>query len=242
MIIDSYSFSDKGGREENQDSIIAEVHDKNGIFVVADGLGGHRGGRAAAECVSSVICETWKSKIPEEAECNEEWMNKAFEAANDGVMQLQLTEACQMRSTAAVLLISGNTAVWANAGDSRVYKIHHGKLESVTEDHSVAYRKFKAGEISKEQIASDEDQSHLLKDLGNEDRWRPAVYSGSAEPGDCFLLCSDGLWEYVYDTEILVDSLKSFSARGWARLLLLRAIERVRPGNDNLSLITVMIK
>lgn len=55
------------------------------------------------------------------------------------------------------------------------------------------------------------------------------------------MLCSDGFWEYVSDEEILVDYLKAASAKEWAGLMLLRAIDRVEPGNDNLSLITVML-
>ena len=61
-------------------------------------------------------------------------------------------------------------------------------------------------------------------------------------PGDSFLLCSDGFWEYIYDTEILVDWLKAGNAQEWGRLLLLRVMDRLRPGSDNLTVMTVLVE
>ena len=61
-------------------------------------------------------------------------------------------------------------------------------------------------------------------------------------PSESLILCSDGMWEYLRDEEILVDCLKAKNAKEWAELLLLRAVARIRPGNDNLSLITVMLQ
>ena len=147
-----------------------------------------------------------------------------------------------MKSTAVTLLIRGNEARWANVGDSRLYHFHKGALSFVTEDHSVAYKKFKAGEITRAQIATDEDQSSLLRSLGNKERHQPASGGADLAPGDGFLLCSDGLWEHLSDGEILIDYLKSDSAEQWAEQLLLRVIARQKPGTDNLSLITVMVQ
>lgn len=139
--------------------------------------------------------------------------------------------------------MSGDKAYWANTGDSRVYYFHDDTLSFVTNDHSVAFKKYKAGEITRAQIATDEDQSSLLRALGDKKRWEPNV--GTIEgicSGDAFVLCSDGFWEYVFDEEILIDCLKSSSARGWGKLMLLRAIDRVKPGHDNLSVITVKVQ
>ena len=61
------------------------------------------------------------------------------------------------------------------------------------------------------------------------------------QEGDAFFLCSDGMWEYILDEEILVDYLKADSARTWAELLLLRVMERIPPKNDNLSLIAIVV-
>jgi len=241
MVLDSYSFSDKGGREDNQDSVALREAEQSGIYVVADGLGGHRGGRAAADCVTSTIIQAWEEGKPEGADDGRDWIYKQLEKANADIIKMQQEENGNMKSTAVVLSIVGDSAIWANTGDSRLYHIRRGKLESITEDHSVAFRKYKAGEISRAQLCTDEDQSRLMKALGKEAKWEPDIYACPIEAGDAFLLCTDGLWEYVSDTEILVDSLKSVKAQDWARFILLRAIARIKPGTDNISLISVMV-
>lgn len=241
MVLDSYSFSDKGGREDNQDSVALRESGQSGIYIVADGLGGHRGGRAAADCVTSTIIQAWEEGIPEDADDSRDWIYKQFERVNADIIKMQQEENGSMKSTAVVLAIAGDRAIWANTGDSRLYHIHKDKLESVTEDHSVAFKKYKAGEISRAQLCTDEDQSRLVKALGKEAKWEPDIYVCPIEPGDAFLLCTDGLWEYVSDIEILVDSLKSVKAQDWAKFVLLRAIARIKPGTDNISLITVMV-
>ena len=73
------------------------------------------------------------------------------------------------------------------------------EIAEYTDDHSVAYKKYKAGEITREEIGFDDDQSSLLRTLGSEDRYEPSVRELNLVPrkGDAFLLCSDGFWEYV---------------------------------------------
>ncbi|MBR1659535.1 MAG: hypothetical protein IJ705_04390, partial [Oscillospiraceae bacterium] len=121
---------------------------------------------------------------------------------------------------------------------------HGGEQVFVTEDHSVSYKKFRAGEISRADIRTDPDQSALLRALGNAERCAPDAGSFEAPvgAGDGFLLCSDGVWEYLPEGEMLIDLLKSASAREWGENLLLRVLSRVGPGNDNLSLITVLVR
>ena len=101
----------------------------------------------------------------------------------------------------------------------------------------------KTGEITKEQIPQDEDQSVLLRALGGY-RWEPVTGTvGDLAPGDAFLLCSDGFWELVGENEMLADRLSAGSADEWAEKMLRRAAEVMsrRTGCDNLSVITVML-
>lgn len=235
MILDSFIFSTAGGRDENQDAAGKLEGEGCGLYVVADGLGGHANGRLAAESVVSTLLNGEKPQSLEEL-CG------GIAAANSAILELQSRENCTAKSTVAALLIRGESAFWAHTGDSRIYGIHDGRLTLTTNDHSVSYKKYQSGEITKRQIAADEDQSRLLKALGGTKRWEPET--GTVEgvaPGDAFLLCSDGFWEYVNDEEMLVDYLKASSARQWARLMLLRAIGRVKPGHDNLTLMTVLV-
>lgn len=239
MIIDSYHYTSIGGRDINQDAVGIEEDASGGIYIVADGLGGHQHGELSAKCAVSVLKTAWRS----ETEKGEGFLANAIAAANSQILKIQEENFCVTKSTIAALAISKDTAFLAHSGDSRIYCIRENEIASITEDHSVAYKKFKSGEITRQQIAQDEDQSSLLRVLGKESRWEPECSAvNGLKAGDAFLLCSDGLWELLLDEEILIDYLKAETASEWANLLLLRAIDRIEPGHDNLSVVTVILK
>lgn len=240
MVLDSFVFSDRGGRANNEDAAGRRLFSEGGLFVVADGLGGHMCGETASEAALHVLLE----QVPAE-EDGADWLKGKIAAADREILRLQTEQKNDMKTTVVVLLIRNGMAYWGHVGDSRLYYLHEGQLAAYTDDHSVAYKKYKAGEITRAQIPQDEDQNHLLRCLGGreEARRQPdmGMSPGRLSPGDGFLLCSDGVWEYLLDEEILVDHLKAATAREWGELLLLRVMERVRPGNDNLTLITVRL-
>ena len=146
-----------------------------------------------------------------------------------------------MRTTAAALKLADGAAVWAHIGDSRLYRFSKGELAGVTADHSVTYRKFLGGEISYMDVYHDDDRSRLLRVLGREP-CKPEAGHGELEPGDAFLLCSDGFWEYVYTEEIQADLCRARTPEEWAESMLLRHIRRTPPDHDNFSLITVFVE
>ena len=98
------------------------------------------------------------------------------------------------------------------------------------------------GDISRTQINFDKDQNKLLKSLGGTQHWEPEVNSCTLKSGDGFFLCTDGMWELVYDDELLVDWLKAADAKEWAERSMQRAIARIGSNNDNLTLISVMFE
>ena len=239
MSLNSRAFSHIGGRAENQDAVRAEVNGDSGLFVVADGLGGHRNGKAAAEATIQAMFSDWEAAGPMDADR----LRGLVERANSDILQVQKEQFCSCKSTVVALAVEGQRAFWAHTGDSRLYGFRDGKLWPLTEDHSVAYLKYKTGEITREQIPTDEDQNALLRALGGY-TWEPVV--GSADdlrPGDAFLLCSDGFWELVSEAEMLEDRAESPTADAWAEKMLRRAAQVMeqRSGCDNLSVITVML-
>ena len=123
-------------------------------------------------------------------------------------------------------------------GDSRLYHFSGGELTHFTRDHSVTYMKYLGGEISYMDVYHDDDRSSLLRVLGKAD-CHPETGSSVLQPGDAFLLCSDGFWEFVYNEEIQADLLKAETPKQWVQLMLLRHIRRTPPGNDNFSVIAV---
>lgn len=239
MVFDAYKFTSRGGRSYNEDSVGSRMEEDQGLFVVADGLGGHSHGEAASACVCDTLLEDFPCQDGDPAQ----WLEAKLAEANRRVLALRQEKNAVLKSTAVALYITGSRAIWAHAGDSRLYYIHQGQIKACTEDHSVAYKKYKAGEITKQEIAFDEDQPRLLRAIGGEDHSEPViqVYDQFLEPGDGFLLCSDGAWEFLNDEEIAIDLLKSKSAKEWAEYLLLRMMERIKGENDNLTILALML-
>ena len=241
MKLDTYQYTNQGGRSYNEDFAEYKIKDGHGFFVLADGLGGHGKGDKASLCVVESMLECY---LPNEKH-DALWFNQQIELANERLTVLQERSNHKMKSTVVALSIDDRNAMWAHVGDSRLYYLSNGKIQKITQDHSVAYKKYLMGEITKEQISSDEDQSSLLRCLGGS-KYTPDIAGLEdgifLKNGDGFLLCSDGLWEYLYDEEILIDYQKAEFAIEWAEWMLLRVMTRVSDNHDNLTLITVLVK
>ena len=236
MQLSAYAYTNRGGRDHNEDSLRASA--EQGIFVLADGLGGHRCGEVASQAaVDAIFTGMAQAEALEEA-----GLLDLFRSANKELLRRQAQPGQEeMRTTAVALKLAGSTAVWAHIGDSRLYRFSGGELAGVTADHSVTYRKFLGGEISYMDVYHDDDRSRLLRVLGREP-CKPEAGHGELEPGDAFLLCSDGFWEYVYTEEIQADLCRAQTPEEWAESMLLRHIRRTPPDHDNFSLITVFVE
>ena len=241
MTLDSYLYTSPGGRDHNEDAVGRREIPGGEVFLLADGLGGHRGGEAASTCVVDSLTQ---APAPQEGEELSQWLEAGIAQAHQAVTGLQESSRGSMKSTVVALALTDREGCWAHVGDSRLYWFRGDRLQAYTHDHSVAYAKYKCGEITRAQIGQDEDQSSLLRALGNPSRNQPDL-GGDREPpqpGDSFLLCSDGVWEYLRDGEILVDLLKTETAQEWGQLLLLRVIGRVTPGSATLSLTLLAVR
>ena len=241
MTLDAYLYTNPGGRPENQDSADFRLEGERGLFVLADGLGGHRDGAAAARTVVRTLLTAWDGDWRREGEdpLPQLLSDRILEA--NGLLLEERRKGGQGRSTALALAVAEGRAVWSHVGDSRLYRLSSGNISHATQDHSVTYKKYLAGEISRRDLNFDEDRASLLRVVGDEARCLPQTGGAPAAAGDAFLLCSDGLWGYLYDEEILVDFLKADSPRSWAELMLLRVLPRLTAGTDNLTLLTVFL-
>lgn len=244
--LDTYLYANPGGRSYNEDSADYRMAGGEGIFLLADGLGGHLGGEQAADLVVRSLLAAWEAEggelLPEDC-C--QWLEESIRMANKALLEAQANLKNSMKSTVAALVLKEGRAAWAHVGDSRIYYLTGGQIFQATRDHSVTYKKFLAGEIRREQINFDEDRSSLLRVVGDESRCLPESgepEGGAVRPGDAFLLCSDGFWEYLFDNEILIDFLKSDGPEAWAERMLVRALPRMRPGSDNLTLLAVFVR
>ncbi len=226
-------------KQVNEDSVGHRIFEDTAVFLVADGLGGH----SLGEVASATAVNTVLTAVDEPLADIEILIQKSVEKANDAILRCQEEKGQILKSTLAFLMVTPLSIFLANVGDSRVYMLRGGEIFEYTEDHSVAYKKYKAGEISREEIGFDEDQSSLLRALGSKDRFEPSIKNLNLVPqkGDAFLLCSDGFWEYIKDPEIEVDYAKAENAKQWALNLLTRVMDRVDGDNDNITVQTIIL-
>jgi len=174
---------------------------KGQLFAVADGMGGHLAGEVASELALQALRDTYYATPagnPLTA------LQQAVEAANAQVhQQAQATQGQQgMGTTLTALVIQGNQAHIAHVGDSRAYRLRNGALEQLTLDHSWAAEGLRRGMLTPEQAANHPHKNVLLRSIGKDSTVEVDTRTEQIQPGDVFLLCSDGLTNEVFDDKI----------------------------------------
>jgi serine/threonine protein phosphatase PrpC len=224
-------------RNENQDRMSATTVPLGRLFVVADGMGGHKGGALAAQLVMQGL-QRHLEEAPAYASV-EEALAYAFQKTNEEVyLRAHAGDPAVegMGSTAVLLLVSGRVARVAHVGDSRAYLFRNGILKQLTRDHTVVQSMVDAGMLKAEEAANHPDASVLLRAMGN----RPGVDVDIStelplEDGDAFLLCSDGLSSYVPKGEIEAVLATPASVQEVANRLAELALEK--GGLDNVTVL-----
>ena len=245
--------SDIGGREEQQDRVAVFRSENAVLLALADGLGGHEGGAAAAEAVIDAAQQAFAAAGDTHARTNEtgdthrtatedthpkQLLERAVLAANEQIRMQAWTNAStgarQSGSTCVLLHLTAAKATWAHIGDSRLYFFTHGKLTGRSLDHSVVEILRLKGRISEEAMKSHPDRNRLLEALGMSSGPEPEIDQKPTSPADGFMLCSDGLWEHLADFELeqamAADELKAALER-----LVVEARTRGGKNCDNIS-------
>ena len=231
--------SRKGGRTVNEDAV-AKAREKGIIcVVVADGLGGHTGGRMASGVAVDAIINSFKQNPGFSKEHLEGYIQSAKEAVS--MQAISDPDLLYMASTAAVLLIKGRKALWANVGDTRLYKFSDGFVSDVTEDHSVAFLSFIRGDIEYDMIRTSPDQNKLTSAIGLNMDGINFSQEHRIDATSSFLLCTDGWWEYVTEDDMENTLKESQSANEWLEKMLRIREENAPEGSDNFTAAVIMI-
>ena len=236
----AFAVTDIGKKRQlNQDHLYASekpVGKLPNIFLVADGMGGHKAGGYASSCaVETILKETERCAQGDAAQI----LTRAIQRANDVIARKAGEDErfSGMGTTVVAACVEGNELIAANVGDSRLYVIRGGFIEQVTEDHSLVQEMVKLGGINREEARVHPNKNIITRAVGLERRLQVDCFRRLLYPGDRVLLCSDGLTDMLEDEQIrrIIDKKKD--VRSAAEKLVKAANDN--GGRDNIAVIVI---
>lgn len=228
-------------RARNEDAL--HFDHERGWAVLADGMGGYYGGDVAAKLGVDVMARVLTREFEREMPVHKvsQILIRAVEEANDQIWLAGLTNPVYMGmgSTLVAAVFVGDSVVSAHVGDSRLYRLHEGRLAQLTRDHSIVQEQVDEGLVSPEEARRAPMRNMLTRGLGVLDIVVPDVGVHAAEGGDVFLLCSDGLTDMLENDEIARCLIRGKSLDGIADDLIDSA--NAQGGHDNVSVVVARL-
>jgi len=210
-------ISEIGERATNQDAVGEASRGQLSCFVLADGAGGHAGGEVASGVVVGAVIDSFQNA-------------PAFsDAALLSYAQCAITALAKrkqdepryadMSTTVVALLIdcANSQALWVHLGDSRLYLFRNARLHAMSKDHSLTQQLIDAGYAKAEHLRTHPQRNILFAAIGAEGDTDLELSAGATrlEPGDTLLLCSDGLWEWVLESDMEQTLARACDTREW---------------------------
>jgi PPM family protein phosphatase len=237
-------LSDRGGRGYNEDAC-GHWHSKNQLCcVLADGAGGHGGGDIA----SRLAVQELIGRFSQQPTARGTELDQLLRVTNDVLISQRVpgTARQDMHSTVVCLVLdfAQHLAHWAHAGDSRMYWFRQGRVLDRTRDHSLVQGLVDTGVLQAHQIKDHPKRSELRSALGIAADLLEVSAADSVEAvlaGDVFLLCTDGLWEYLEDSVLETTLAQAATPGEWVKALAAE-VHRAASGktsHDNFSAVTV---
>lgn len=236
MKLRSYAKTDIGmKRRINQDSFLQ--NDMMQLYVVADGMGGHRGGEVASQLAVDIIQNFCQQHMALEGrELLDQAINMSCKEINRASkLQEELTG---MGTTVLALIFKEQDAFIGQVGDSRAYLLREGSLWQVTEDHSLLNEEIRAGRVAADQAANYQFKNVITRSVGYEEKVLVDVYHRQVSPKDMILMCSDGLSGLV-EAEEIGKIIFDYGAEKGLELLIQLANDR--GGDDNITALIVEV-
>lgn len=217
-------------RSHNEDSIAADA--EIGLAVLADGMGGYNAGEVASGIAVAMISDEMKKLLGDaetEAGNAEDLLSEHVARANAAIYQAAQSQPqySGMGTTLVVALWHDNKMAVGHVGDSRLYRLRGETFEQVTRDHSLLQEQIDSGMITREQARFSQNKNLVTRAVGIDAEVETEVHTYPVQPGDIYLLCSDGLSDMVTDEDIQL-TLSSLQAN-----LSLAAEQLVQQANDN---------
>jgi PPM family protein phosphatase len=228
-------------RSGNEDNFAVHANGDRGLFIVADGMGGHAAGEVASEMAVQIIERELQGIQNLDDRTVAETVAEALRKANRNIHDRTITEVDKqgMGTTASVLLISRLKYLIGQVGDSRVYRLRDGALQQLTKDHSYVQEQVDAGFLTPEQARYHPYSNVITRCVGASPEVEPDIYAGEAKVGDLFLVASDGLTGMVDDRRLQMLLMSRAEPERKVHALISEA--NGRGGLDNITAIVVQV-
>jgi len=238
-------------RTHNEDNF--SIVEESGLYIVADGMGGHASGEVASKMAVDAMREffaatandperTWPYKMDRSKGYEENRLITGIKLANLRIFESAQRDSRQrgMGTTIVSLFAVEDGVYLAHVGDSRVYRRRDGKLEQLTEDHSLLNDYIKMKNLSADEIASFPHKNVIVRALGMKDTVQVDVHVEEPVLGDVYLLCSDGLSGMVKDEEISAIATSENDLDVMCEKLIAEANKN--GGVDNITVVAVRVE
>ena len=239
-------------RDGNEDSFSTE--DSLGLYIVADGMGGHKAGEVASRIAVEMISKSYRKWVDEEAYENElfgtpdsslgiqgNYILSSIKLANRVVYEMakEYEQYHGMGTTVVIVLVLPALVIAANVGDSRIYLVRDGEIETLSKDHTIVSEQVEMGMMTPAEAETSPLRHVLTRNLGSAENVEPDVFELEPSNNYRFLLCSDGLTDLVTDEEILEAMQKEENPEQLCRQLLQTVLKR--GAHDNTTIVSINI-
>jgi protein phosphatase len=228
-------------RSGNEDNFAVDANGSRGIFIVADGMGGHAAGEVASEMAVQIVMREMKDVSANDGSVTKT-LGEALRLANRAIHDRTVTEVDKqgMGTTASVLFLADSRYLIGQVGDSRVYLLRDGALKQLTKDHSYVQEQVDLGNLTPEQARYHPYSNVITRCVGASPEVEPDLYTGEARSGDVFLVASDGLTGMVDDRRLA--QLLMARAEPERKVQALISEANGRGGLDNITAIVVHVE
>lgn len=234
------ALTDRGRkRPSNEDAFGYSVED--GVYVVCDGMGGAAAGEVASSLAVDEVLRLTSGREPGQELVLPETLEQAILAANQAIFtRAQRNRRLSgMGTTMVALAVEGCRAWVLNVGDSRCYRFRAGRLEQLTLDHSLVEEQVRMGRMTLAEAARSPFRNVITRALGTQSHVTADVFELETEPGDLFLLCSDGLTREISD-RVIATKLAGASELDELCAQLVNAAKKAG-GHDNITCLLVRV-